>query len=760
MEEIKENYYLDENDNIYKPCDINCKKCKGKNNNCTECFQNFIKINEPNQLNYCLKCEFYYFFNDLEKNYSCTEDFKCPDNHKNLIVEKSKCINKCKDDDLYKYEYNNTCYEKCPNNTYANNEFICYDNKEEHETEDISIDIEITNIKESLTKGEMKNIVNNVTKNNQIYSEKIGDTILYLLTTEIQKNNSNINISTIDLGKCETELKDAYNISKDLPLLMLKLDYFQNDSLIPIIGYEVYDPITLELLNLSKCNTSDVLLYIPVKIDENNLFKYDPKSKFYTSNCFSYSTEDGTDIIVKDRKKEYGDKNLSLCENKCSYLGYDTDNKQSQCICKIKMEMEKISEINKNPNKLSNEFALEKNSRSSSPINSLECTDTLFTKDGLKSNISSYILSIIFIYYLLSIIIFIKCGMPIFKSEINTIINSKEKEIKRKKKRSIIDGKISSTQNTTRKKKNKNKQYPPKKSIKINNNFMNNNKNKKYNRQMNFNNFSMNNLNKFRSNKKTKSQKQSINKMIENNENEKRSEKIKFNKQHFNDYELNIMEYPQAIIYDKRSCCDYYISLLKAKHPFIFGFCPVKDYNIMIIKSCIFFLSFSIYYAINFLFFNEETIHRIYEEEGKYDILYFLPQISLSFVISHIITIIIKYIFLSERNLYEIKKKKNHSEAVNVSEKVEKNLIIKYTFFYIMGLIFLVVFWLFLSAFGAVYQNTQIILAENTIFSFAISFIYPFFINIIPCMFRIYSLSDKEKNSTFLYKLSKFLQLL
>ena len=77
-----------------------------------------------------------------------------------------------------------------------------------------------------------------------------------------------------------------------------------------------------------------------------------------------------------------------------------------------------------------------------------------------------------------------------------------------------------------------------------------------------------------------------------------------------------------------------------------------------------------------------------------------------------------------------------------------------------MGLIFLVVFWLFLSAFGAVYQNTQIILAENTIFSFAISFIYPFFINIIPCIFRIYSLSDKKKNSTFLYKLSKFLQLL
>ena len=45
------------------------------------------------------------------------------------MINKSKCIDECKNDDIYRYEYNNTCYEKCPNETYKlkDNNFVCYD---------------------------------------------------------------------------------------------------------------------------------------------------------------------------------------------------------------------------------------------------------------------------------------------------------------------------------------------------------------------------------------------------------------------------------------------------------------------------------------------------------------------------------------------------------------------------------------------------------------------------------------------------------
>ena len=125
---IQENYYLDKEDEIYKPCHENCKKCFGKgietNNNCSKCHPNFILINEPNKVNNCFQCTYFYYFDDLNNNYLCTDNFSCPINYNIYIPEKQKCIKKCFDDNIYKFQYNNTCYEQCPNGTYSSNNLI------------------------------------------------------------------------------------------------------------------------------------------------------------------------------------------------------------------------------------------------------------------------------------------------------------------------------------------------------------------------------------------------------------------------------------------------------------------------------------------------------------------------------------------------------------------------------------------------------------------------------------------------------------
>ena len=119
------------------------------------------------------------------------------------------------------------------------------------------------------------------------------------------------------------------------------------------------------------------------------------------------------------------------------------------------------------------------------------------------------------------------------------------------------------------------------------------------------------------------------------------------------------MPYNEAIIYDERSFFNYYCSLVRTKNAFIFSFCPMKDYNSTIIKISLFFLSFAIYYFTNALFFDEKTIHKIYEDKGFYNFIYLVPHICYSFVISNALNIIIKYIFLSERNICKIKRAKN-----------------------------------------------------------------------------------------------------
>ncbi|MBQ4209072.1 hypothetical protein II654_01400, partial [bacterium] len=61
-----------------------------------------------------------YYFNE-SKHYNCLTKDECPDGYK-LITTKNKCIKKCADDNIFgfRYEFNNECYETCPNGHYTN----------------------------------------------------------------------------------------------------------------------------------------------------------------------------------------------------------------------------------------------------------------------------------------------------------------------------------------------------------------------------------------------------------------------------------------------------------------------------------------------------------------------------------------------------------------------------------------------------------------------------------------------------------------
>ena len=684
-----------------------------------------ILLNDYNKSNCYNICEFYFYF-DVLGNYKCTETNECPKGYNKLILDEKRCI---KELDLI---YN------------ISDEKIDYIIAKKDE--------EIMNFKEDIMKNDK--ILDNVT-NGEDFVQKDDDMLFQVTTTDNQKSNTNKNISKIDLKDCEDKLKDEYKIDKSIPLIIIKIDYYSKDTLIPIIGYEIYHPLNKSKLDLSYCKDILIQLNIPVNIDENNLFKYDPNSEYYTDNCYSYTTEDGTDIILSDRKKEFGKNNMSLCENNCNYTGYDIENKQSSCDCQVKNKIDLVSEIVDNPQKLSDTFSEEKSSSGTSNIITMKCTKTLFTKDGLINNISSYVVSASIVYYLFSILLFIKCGYNLLKKDIIEIINSK-KQTKNKGTRKI-------TNTNPPKKFNFKADYNIKDEKKINSNskskfnISNNNKSLKLSSKI----IKNKNKNTFkRNNKHSKCNKMNskiININIPNNQIKNEIKTIKFK---YNDFELNTLDYSSALIYDKRTCCQYYIALLRIKHPLLFGFCPMKDYNTMIIKLCIFLLSFDIYYVINFAFFNEDVLHKLYEDGGGFDIIYFIPQISISFAVSHIITILIKFIFLSERNIIQVRNQPTYEAAMRISDKVRRNIVCKYILFYILGIIFLFFFWMLLSSFGAVYQNTQIILFESVLVSFAISFIYPIFYNIIPCIFRFCSLSNKEKNLDCLYKISKFLQIL
>ena len=220
------------------------------------------------------------------------------------------------------------------------------------------------------------------------------------------------------------------------------------------------------------------------------------------------------------------------------------------------------------------------------------------------------------------------------------------------------------------------------------------------------------------------------------------------------------MEYNYALIYDKRTYFQYYWSLLKKKQLILFTFLPSNDYNLLSLKIALFLLSFSLYFTINGFFFSDDTMHKIHEDKGSFNILSQIPQILYSSVISAVINMTLKMLSLSEKNLLVLKQEKNIIIAKRQSNKIKKCILIKFISFFIISNILLLFFWYFITCFCAVYTNTQDILIKDTIISFLMSMSYPFGLNLLPGFFRMPALKAKKKNKETLYKISLLIALI
>ena len=119
-----------------------------------------------------------------------------------------------------------------------------------------------------------------------------------------------------------------------------------------------------------------------------------------------------------------------------------------------------------------------------------------------------------------------------------------------------------------------------------------------------------------------------------------------------------------------------------------------------------------------------------------------------------------KKLALSDDEILDFKKNKKRLDINKRKKRLFSKLSIKFILYFVISFIFLLFFWYYISMFGAIYTNTQFHLFKDTIISFALSFIYPFVIYLIPGFFRIYSLSDPQKKREYLYKFSKIFHIL
>ena len=264
-----------------------CKSCiKSGNetiNNCDECIYNYTFLNDSyvTSKNCYKNCSYYYYLNENE-NYICTENNFCPSKFDKIIEQRKKCIEDCKKDDDYKYEYNKNCIEICPKNTKI--DFVekkCLKSCKSNQVEfnNVCYDDFPNNTETLFENGNI--IVNNDTnfeqmlnnviltayppeKGKSLVIQKADNSVCQVTNTkndlELLKNTSNNknNISIIDLGECELLLKKVYNVNENDSLIFIKNEHKSGRVSEKNINFDVYEPYNKTKLNLSICDETPI----------------------------------------------------------------------------------------------------------------------------------------------------------------------------------------------------------------------------------------------------------------------------------------------------------------------------------------------------------------------------------------------------------------------------------------------------------------------------------------------------------------------
>ena len=220
---------------------------------------------------------------------------------------------------------------------------ICKINNEEIK-EDIAM-----HIRKDIMNGNLDGSINKLLNKEKESILIEDDNIKYEIITTNNDYNENKNISIVKLGECENKLKKYYKIDE---LIIYKIDVNEEGLLIPIVEYEIYD-IFKNQLDLNICKDIKIETLLPCVLKDNE-YKYNSSSEYYNDICYSYTTKDGTDIILTDRRNEFIDNNMSLCESNCEYDGYNSNIKKAICKCEIKLKIPIISEIKINKDRLLN----------------------------------------------------------------------------------------------------------------------------------------------------------------------------------------------------------------------------------------------------------------------------------------------------------------------------------------------------------------------------------------------------------------------
>ena len=698
--------------------------------------------------------------------------------------EQTKC-EECKDDLKYYLDENSntyTCFPKnedCPIDSpflIAGNNLKCEKSCNISEIESGKCILDNSS-PEALNKAySMLTDLISTQYNNEDIVLRTDDDLVFQLSnsaneiTHLNDKERYYNLSIIDLGECETKLKNANSIPLEVSLIIFKIESYYENTTIKNVQYEIYNPDTkTKITDMSPCDEEKIDIYVQTNLDNNTYALYqeiknqgydifNPNDDFYNDICTKYTSVNGTDMTLNDRKELIYDESKIFCQDNCDYKGINTETSLARCQCsatssEISFESKQFSGIEIITSfydviKFSNFIVL-------------SCYNLVFSSDGIKKNYGFIIMLIYIIFFMIMLIIFIFTGMKKIRDQLSKAIYCSVNKLNTVSTNEQKNEKLNEIRHSIL------PQAPKKKIIKKKKIVRKKTKKSSYNLKNKQNKSISENLRKNSSSWGLNGKKNSLNIIFTKKKKSKQldSPLTIFTKgkgttnQIYSEFELDDLDYLEAIRYDKRTLFEFYMCLVKREHLIVFTFIFCGDLNLLCIKLALFIFSVSLDFSTNVLFFNDDSMHKIYLDYGKYNFVSQIPQIIYSTVISETFDVFLKYLCLSEKEIYLAKKYSNLSTAVEEVKKIVSKLKKKFFIFFVVCTLLMMFFLYFITAFCAVYENTQIVLINDSIFSLTISLLYPFVLYFIPAILRIISLRSQKKDQRLLYKISNIFPL-
>ena len=645
--------------------------------------------------------------------------------------------------DIYNYIGNGKIYNLPQSQIYIGNNISI---------ELSSVKLELEKIKKYMTGEEVKV---NITKIKNIFAQPEEEKDKEEEVEEEEEET--YTPSGVNFSECSAILKKRYGLSEEEDLLIIKSEllYQQNTSdasdlieknttKFQILGtetdYQLFSTSLGAFLPLQACIDAEegITVHNPFtnkqvyqfqsktgSVISNGYDIFDANSPFYNDVCTPFTNENGNDVLLDARRKDYYNENVNLCGDGCKFNGYNTLSQTYECKCNIKSEPgadagEYTGEVI--------ERTMPKNFKDlisrRSNIAVFKCASKVFSSEGQKANFGSYIL-------LAGIASFVGVLVFHFVKERSKAMNS-------------LYSKIAKVSNPPKMKKGEDNKEDKKDE---------NKEEKKEEKKEDK-----------KSEKKKKTKKSKISGVENKEKNVEKKNYDEFIKKPegvvkdlvYEDDQYNFAPFDDVNGKDTRSFLQTYWSFLKFKQSIIFTF-YTRSYGILrSTKVALFILFVGFYMAFTALFFNDDIMRALYIYKGNANAAVHIPNIILSSICSFIASLIIRYVCLNERDTNKVLTVREPSERKALADRAKKCAAIKLYIFYALSALLIVLCWYYVAAFCAVFKNSQ----KNYLINFAICFLvcnlWPFITSFIPTIMRRVK---NNKNNPCLYKASQIVSI-